>query len=140
MEKQTMALETLNGVEKLGSFDIVVMDDLRAKFPEKFNESGAMDWHWFESEIRPKHFIYLRNDKNSLSFTFQDGPVKEVGVNGCQVDCLIEAAAAIIGGLNAKYPSGYNALALEHLRLALESLAQRTKDREARGVEGQSAV
>ena len=32
-----MALETLKGVEKIDGFSVVVMDELKAKFPEKFN-------------------------------------------------------------------------------------------------------
>ena len=133
-----MALETLKDVKTLGGFKVVVMDELREKYPHKFNASGAMDWGWFESEIRPSHFIYLRHDKNSLSFTLQNGPIKEVGVNGCQVDTLIEAARTIIAGLNEKHPSKYNDDAIAGLSLAIAALEQRTKDREARKVEGTS--
>ena len=32
----------------------------------------------------------------------QNGPIKENGVNGCQVDTIIEATKAIIEGLNKK--------------------------------------
>ena len=99
-----MALETLEGVKTIGGFNLIVMDDLRAKFPSKFNESGAMDYAWFEQEVRPHNFIYLRKDKNSLAFTLQNGPIKEVGVNGCQVDTLIEAARLIIDEFNKKFP------------------------------------
>lgn len=48
-----MALETLKGVTEIGGMKVVVMDELREKFPDKFNESGAMNWEWFEKEIRP---------------------------------------------------------------------------------------
>lgn len=80
-----MALETLKGVKDINGFTVVVMDDLREKFPEKFNESGAMDYKWFEKDIRPNNFIYVRHDVNSISFTMQNQPIKECGVNGCQV-------------------------------------------------------
>ena len=135
-----MALETLKGVEKIDGFDVVVMDDLREKFPEKFNESGAMDWQWFEKDIRPNHFIYVRQDKNSLSFTLQDGPVKENGINGCQVDTVIEAAKIIIEGLNKQFPCRENAIALTKLDETLMWLAKRKADREIRGVEGRSVI
>jgi len=79
-----MALETLKNTQQIGGFKILVMDNLRNQFPEKFNESGAMDWQWFEKNIRPNCFIYLREDKNSLSFTLQNGPVGTHGINGCQ--------------------------------------------------------
>ena len=133
-----MALETLEGVGTIGGFDVVVMDTLRENYPEKFNESGAMNWQWFEKEIRPNSFIYVRNDKNSISFTIQNGPIKEVGVNGCQVDALIHAARIIIDGLNKKHPCRENALAITKLDEAIMWLDARKKEREARGVEGTS--
>ena len=133
-----MALETLKGVQEIDGFKVVVMDELREKYPEKFNESGAMDYKWFEADIRPHNFVYVRNDVNSISFTIQNGPIKEVGVNGCQVDTVIAAAKMIIEGLNAKFPCDHNSRALHHLDLALAALMTRKKDREARNVEGTS--
>ena len=133
-----MALETLKGVEKIGGFDLVVMDDLREKYPEKFNESGSMDYKWFEKDIRPNNFVYVRHDKNSLSFTIQDGPIKENGVNGCQVDTLIHTARHIITKLNDKYPCEENGRCVIHLSNALHYLDVRKKNREKRGVEGYS--
>jgi hypothetical protein len=133
-----MALEVLQGVKKLGEFPIVVMDELRAEFPEKFNASGSMDYAWFEKDIRPNFHIYLRHDVNSLSFTFQKGPIKENGANGVQVDTLIEAARAILSGLNVSHPCQENAAALVSLGDALGHLSSRTANREARGVEGTS--
>lgn len=131
-----MALETLKGVEKIGDFDLVVMDELREKHPEKFNDSGAMDYQWFETEIRPQNFIYLRHDKNSISFTIQNGPIKEVGVNGCQIDSLIEAARLILEKLDEKFPCDENAEAIASLENALHWLGVRKRNREKRGVEG----
>jgi hypothetical protein len=135
-----MALETLVGVKELGGFKVVVMDDLRSQHPEKFNESGAMDYKWFEKDIRPTNFIYVRHDVNSLSFTLQRGPIKEAGVNGCQVDTVIEAAKAIIEGLNAKFPCRENAMVITKLDEALMWSGKRKADREKRGVEGTSKV
>lgn len=133
-----MAIGTLKGKDNIGGFEVVVMDDLRTKYPEKFNESGAMNWEWFEKEIRPTKFIYLRHDKNSISFTIQSGPVKESGVNGCQVDTIIHAAKLMIEGLNGYFPCRENAVAITKLDEALMWLEKRTKDRVARGVEGEN--
>lgn len=135
-----MALETLKNVEKLGEFNVVVMDELRAKYPEKFNESGQMDYKWFEEQIRPYNFVYVRNDVNSLAFTIQNGPIKENGINGCQVDTVILAAKTIIEGLNAQFPCRENSLAITKLDEALMWLEARKKDRVQRGVEGKSEV
>jgi hypothetical protein len=113
---------------------------LREKYPEKFNASGAMDWQWFEQDIRPNHFVYVRHDKNSLSFTLQNGPIQENGVNGCQVDTLIEAAKLIIEGLNKEFPCRENSMAITKLDEALLWLGKRKADREKRGVEGLNEV
>lgn len=131
-----MAVEQLKNVKKLGEFDVVVMDDLREKYPEKFNESGSMDYKWFEKDIRPNNFVYVRNDVNSIAFTIQNGPIKEVGVNGCQVDTMILAAKTIIEGLNAEFPCRENSMAITKLDEALMWLEARKKDRVQRGVEG----
>lgn len=133
-----MALETLKEVTKIGGFDVVVMDELRTKHPEKFNESGAMDYKWFESEIRPKHHIFIRHDVNSLTFSIQNGPVKENGCNGCQVDTVIEAAKIMIAGLNEKFPCRENALAITKLEEAMMWLEKRRQNRVVQGVEGTS--
>ena len=135
-----MALETLKDVKKIGGFDVIVMDDLRSSHPEMFEESGAMKWELFERDVRPNNFIYVRNDKNSLSFTIQNGPVKEAGVNGCQVDTVIETAKVIIEGLNKRFPCRENAMVITKLDEALMWSQKRKQDREARGVEGQSKV
>lgn len=135
-----MALETLKGIEQIGKFSVVVMDELREKYPERFNEKGGMDYKWFEAEIRPKNFIYVRHDVNSIAFTIQRGPIKENGVNGCQVDTVIEAAKLIIEKLNEKFPCDENARAIRALGEALTALEDRRLAREARGVEGFGVV
>ena len=138
MEIMVMALETLKNIKKIGDFSLVVMDKLREQYPEKFNESGAMDYTWFEKEIRPHNFVYLRHDVNSVSFTIQNGPIKENGVNGCQVDTLIETAKLMLIGLNAKFPCIENEKAIDYLQRALAELSERKRNRTERGVEGLS--
>ena len=133
-----MALETLKGVEEIGGFKVVIMDELREKFPDKFNESGAMDYKWFEKDIRPYSFVFVRNDVNSIAFTIQNGPVKENGVNGCQVDTIIEASKTIIEGLNKNFPCRENSMVITKLDEALMWLNKRKQDRVKRDVEGQS--
>jgi hypothetical protein len=136
-----MALETLKGIEEIGGFSVVVMDELKKKFPERFSGPGSrMDCKWFESEIRPKNFIYVRQDVNSIAFTIQNGPIKEHGVNGCQVDTLIHAAKTILEGLNKNYPCRENSLAVTKLEEAIMWLQRRTDDRIKRGVEGLNKV
>lgn len=135
-----MALETLKGLKQINGENIVVMDELREQFPEKFNESGSMDYKWFEKDIRPHNFIYVRHDVNSLSFTLQNGPIKEAGKNGCQVVDIIAVAKHIIEELNKKFPCRENAMTITKLDEALMWQEKRTKDREKRNVEGKSEV
>jgi hypothetical protein len=133
-----MAINTLKGIKSIDGFEVVTMDELREQYPEKFNESGAMDYKWFESEIRPNRFIYVRHDVNSISFTLQNGPVKENGVNGCQVDTIIATAKAILQGLNEQHSCTLNEMAIDKLDWALQLLSARKKERELRGVEGKN--
>lgn len=132
----------LRTLRKLASVDgekIIHMDDLRDQHPEKFTESGQMDWKWFEKEIRPNYFIYARHDKNSLSFTLQNGPVKENGKNGCQVNSLISLAKTILIGLNDELPCKENVVCINSLDQALLQLDRRTVDRTSREVQGTNA-
>lgn len=133
-----MALETLKGVTEINGQKVINMDELREQFPERFTETGAMDHKWFEETIRPNAFIYVRHDKNSVSFTIQNGPIKEVGVNGCQVVDMIAVAKHIIEKLNEKFPSSYNEDTIKALGDALDFQEMRTLDRKRREVEGTS--
>jgi hypothetical protein len=129
-------LKHIENLQSVDGFDVVIMDKLREQFPHKFTESGQMDWEWFEKEIRPNKFVYVRLDKNSLSFTLQNGPIKDVGVNGCQIDTVISMAVVLLNSLNMQHQCKENELALSHLESALKALKERKSDRESRGVEG----
>lgn len=133
-----MALETLRGIKEIGGFEVVVMDELREKYPEKFNESGAMDYKWFEKDVRPHNFIYVRHDVGSIAFTIQNKPIKEAGINGCQIDTIIETAKLMLEGLNKQFPCRENSTAITKLDEALLWLMKRKMDRTERGVEGTS--
>lgn len=120
-------LEAFEGVENIAGYKVVVMDELREKYPEKFIESGQMNWKWFEKDIRPNHFIYIRKDKNSLSFTMQSG---DEGVNGCGVEALIEAAKLMV----VEQPRAReNSIALTKLDEAILWLEAK-KNRESKGL------
>lgn len=133
-----MAIKTLKNVKEIGGFKVGNAEELikiRTSFPGTQSErEDAMDKYCIE------HPIIIDNKFNMIAFTLQDGPIKEVGVNGCQVDTIIEAAKKILNGLDAKFPSEYNKTAINNLDLAIKELQQRTKDREKRGVEGMSKI
>lgn len=124
-----MALETLEGIEVIGGFPVLM------ERPKK--DDGSIDWDLFDEQRKTKP-IYIDHDVNMISFRVQSGPIKEVGINGCQVDTVIEAAKLILEGLNKKFPCRENALAITKLDEAIHWLEHRTKDRQERGVEGTS--
>ena len=67
---------------------------------------------------------------------WQNGPVKANGVNGAQVDDVLQLCLDRLRYLNAQFPSRENSLAITKIEEALHWLAARTADRERRGVEG----
>ncbi|RPH88532.1 MAG: hypothetical protein EHM32_01115 [Spirochaetales bacterium] len=78
---------------------------------------------------------------NFVTADFQNGPLKESGVNGCHNEDLI---AIVIDRLNGFQSGDYNcrenALALTKLEEALHWLNHRTAARQVRGVEGTHAI
>ena len=78
-------------------------------------------------------------DNRAVPFSFQKGPIQEVGINGITHESLL---AVLIDRMehfqNGPFPCAENATALNHLKCALEWLNIRTAKRAARGVEGQT--
>jgi len=83
---------------------------------------------------------YIVEEGSTVSFTIQDGPIKEVGVNGCQIDDVVEWAKNKTEGFQKAYPCRENALVITKLDEALLWLYKRKADREKRGVEGQNKL
>lgn len=116
-----MALKTLAGIKELDGFpvsEVTLLGDI--------------------AEDTKGNPILIDHENNLLMFKLQNGPVKEAGVNGCQVDTIIEAARLMLQGLNMKFPCKENTEALEALGSARVWLKMRQGDRMARGVEGRS--
>lgn len=109
-----MALETLTGVTNIGGFEV-----------------KRVVWKQPDG-----NFIEINDECNALTFKIQNGPVKEYGVNGCQVDTIIEAAKLIVEGLNKNFPCRENAMTITKLDEALMWSNKRKQDRINRNVEG----
>lgn len=76
-----------------------------------------------------------------FNLSFQDGPIKETGVNGITQEVLLTILIDRLEGFQtSKYANGYNETALAHCKEALAALNARTTEREKRGVEGSHAV
>lgn len=70
---------------------------------------------------------------------FQNGPVKENGVNGVSNESLLAIVIDRLQGFQSgEFSCRDNAVALTHLETAMLWLHKRTLDRLARGVEGQN--
>lgn len=121
-----MALETLRGVDKINGVEVAHLDSAIPK--EEY------------LELIKNKFIVHGKENNTLIFKIQDGPIKEAGLNGCQVTDMIAVAKHIISGLDEKFPCNENKATIHHLDRALEMQDLRTKNREAREVEGTSNV
>lgn len=72
---------------------------------------------------------------------FQEGPIKECGVNGvCNEDLLVMVVRRLEGFQNSEFKCRENACAITKLEEALMWLRKRTMGRENRGVEGTHKV
>jgi hypothetical protein len=69
---------------------------------------------------------------------FQEGPVREAGVNGCFVEDLLTVAVHRLRKLDMDMHSPDNEAALRHMLAALGALNARAAGRLERGVQGTS--
>ena len=82
-----------------------------------------------------------RGPQLGMSLHFQNGSIKEVGVNGVTHEALLAILIDRLEGFQSgPYACPANRDALACLRNAQQSLLSRTRERAARGVEGTMAV
>ena len=91
-------------------------------------------------EIDLGPYVAVNHETNEITFKIQSGPIKENGLNGCQVVDMIRTSFYIIEGLNRRFPCIENDQTLDALMLALGWQERRTLNRVARGIEGRSEV
>lgn len=73
-----------------------------------------------------------------IAIQFQEGPIQEHGVNGCQIEDVMEVLLARLRGFqDGPFRCRENALAITHLEESLHWLQARTANRQRQGVEGQ---
>jgi len=75
-------------------------------------------------------------DRANVTFVIQSAPVSEVGVNGCQAVDMLEYVKNLFNSLDNAFPCRENALTITKIEEAIHWQEARTKDREARFVEG----
>lgn len=90
------------------------------------------------------HQRYAIRDKEGKllgHFKFQEGAIKESGINGINNENLLAIVIDRLTGFQeGSFQCRENALALTRIQEALLWLEKRTKDREKRGVEGTTKV
>jgi hypothetical protein len=98
-------------------------------------------WHCERGELVPDEVNFSDAEGREFGWLqFQNGPVGEVGVNGIQQEDLIQVVIARLEALNELLSCEENGAALYHLRAALGALEDRTRRRQAQGVEGRNVA
>lgn len=120
---------------RFGEFTLPI--DTSHKYTEVFSDGyiGPGDAH-HHYEVRRKEGTTVM-----MRFNFQDGPIKESGINGIVDENLIAIVIDRLQGFQSgKYACRENAIALTKLQEALMWLKERTRKRQERGVEGTHAI
>lgn len=77
--------------------------------------------------------------RKHITLKFQSGPTQEAGVNGCQIDEIIQILIDRLEHFQAgEFKCAENNLAIIKLMEAKMWLMERSRDRIARGIEGRS--
>lgn len=95
-----------------------------------------------------KYAMFIPNDAHNQELnssltqyiTFQNGPIKEAGINGFSNEALLAIVEDRLKGFQSgPHACRENALALTHLQESMHWLHHRTRERMHRGVEGTHA-
>lgn len=94
--------------------------------------------HVSNDTFPPGHYYVISHPANGVysEVLFQNGPVKEVGVNGLTNEALLALVLHRLRILNTNFPCRENSLAITNIEQGVMWLEQRTKDRVKRNVEG----
>ncbi|MBP3412654.1 MAG: hypothetical protein J6K89_05280 [Oscillospiraceae bacterium] len=125
-----------NTYREIGEVDELTMPLLRTKYTRVFVESA------FSNNAPHNYFVAKAEDNHGLCHIhFQEGPIKEAGVNGvCDEDLICMVIDRMERFQNSPFACRENALAITKLEEALLWLHKRTMAREQRGVEGTHIV
>lgn len=102
--------------------------------------AGGANHEYQVRELLPADATPLKDDIYA-SIKFQNGAIKESGVNGCHNEDLIAIVIDRLQGFQSgDFKCRENAIAITKLEEALLWLNKRTADRRKRGVEGTNIV
>lgn len=110
-------------------------DALEINVLDEPGQGGAN--HEYEISFYPTEGDHQYAEPQKVRISFQNGPIKEAGVNGISGEALLAIVIDRLRSFQAgPYASNDNMHALVHATQCLEWLQKRTRDRLARGVEG----
>ncbi len=121
---------------EIGDVDQLKMPLLTSKYTTVFVESD------YQFNAPHKYFVAKAADGTGLCYIhFQEGPIKECGVNGvCNEDLINMVIDRLQHFQKSEFNCRENAMAITKLEEALLWLRKRTMERENRGVEGTHTV
>lgn len=94
---------------------------------------AADNGHWDRAVVQKE---FGGPDDELLSIQFQNGPVREEGVNGVQLSQVLRICLARYKMLNKSFPCRENSIVITKLQEALMWDDERTAKRTRQGVEG----
>ena len=105
-------------------------------------EVGQMQELFAEDEIELESVVEAKtvvaNTSYYVNIKWQEGTIEENGVNGTQIEDVIDILVARLQGFQqGGFPCRENALAITHLQEAQNWLYRRTMVRKKQGIEGQ---
>jgi len=112
-----------------------VSKTLDTRFVTTPDTHAAANGHWDRAVIVPSD-APVEDDPAYLSIQFQNGPVKEHGVNGVQLPQVLRICLARYQMLNKSFPCRENSIVITKLQEALMWDDERTAKRTRQGVEG----
>lgn len=130
-------------------------EDHEVEFFELKNPTDSFQTHWATCPVTGEPIMMRKLDidtdqesmdgssslivEEHVRLKFQCGPIKEFGENGTTIEHILELLINRLEGFQkGPFKCEENDKALTHLDAAKEALEERTRDRQARGVEGQN--
>lgn len=108
----------------------------------KYTEVHCEDYN--EQKYNAPHHFTVRNVESGVTIglvNFQEGPIKEVGINGVNnEDLILMVLSRLQSFQQTSFACRENEMAITKLEESLMWLRKRTQDREARNVEGTSNI
>lgn len=110
---------------------------LCVKAVDEPGQGGAC--HYYEIHADESKVTLKDGQTVSCSILFQNGPIKEFGVNGVSNESLLAVVRDRLECFQrGPFACDTNQVALDSVIAAMESLHSRTRDRVQRGVEGEN--